>query len=202
MITAHGAGESHRRAMGSAGAVVAEGDEGGSAARLASPAADRRHTVPGPNWCAVAGRARRVRAVGPGLRPVPSVAAERHLAPDHHPAPVPGRREGGDHVGPKCRLHGLPRPPACGRGPQAWRPAEGTTGRRVHRALRSRVGALARRVHHQAAPGRRAGAETHGDRDHGRAARGLAAVRTRAGEGPSAPHWTGPATRPPRSRAG
>ncbi|WPO76647.1 IS5 family transposase [Streptomyces sp. KN37] len=44
---------------------------------------------------------------------------------------------------------------------------------------------------------RRARSETHVDRDPGRAARRLAAVRTGAGEGPRAPHRAGPATRPP-----
>ncbi|MDG4857058.1 IS5 family transposase [Streptomyces sp. T-3] len=38
MITVHGLGRSHGRAVGGAGAVVAEGDEGGTAARLASAA--------------------------------------------------------------------------------------------------------------------------------------------------------------------
>ncbi|MER5307250.1 transposase [Streptomyces sp. NPDC002773] len=51
----------------------------------------------------------------------------------------------------------MPRPPARGRGPQAGRPAEGTAGRRLHRAGRSRAGTLTRGVHHQAALGRRAG---------------------------------------------
>ncbi|WP_247694439.1 transposase [Streptomyces sp. B93] len=47
----------------------------------------------------------------------------------------PGRREGCDHLGLERRLHGLPCPSACGRGPQAGRPAEGTAGRHLHRAL-------------------------------------------------------------------
>lgn len=198
MITVHGSGRSHGRAVGNAGAVVAEGDEGGAAARLASAAADRRHTVPGPDRCSVAGRARRVRAVRPGLRPVPKVAAGRHLAPHPRPVPGPDRRERRDHAGPERRFHGVPRPSACGRGPQAGRPAEGTTGRCLHRARRSRTGTLARRVHDQAAPGCRARSEAHVDRGHGRAARRLAAVRARAGEGPRASHRAGPATRPPQ----
>ncbi len=61
---------------------------------------------------------------------------------------------------------------------------------------------VARRLHHQAAPRRRAGPKAHVDRGDGRTARGLAAVRTRAGEGPCAPHRGGPATRPSRPRAG
>lgn len=50
------------------------------AARLASAAADRRHTVSSPDRCSLAGCAHRVRAVGLGLRPVSPVAAGRHLA--------------------------------------------------------------------------------------------------------------------------
>jgi hypothetical protein len=151
MITVHGLGRCHGRAGGGAGATVAEGDEGGTAARPASPAADRRHTVPSPDRSSVAGRPRRVRTVEPDLRPVPPVAAQRHLAPDPYPSPDPGRREGRDCPGPERRLHGMPRPSARGRGPQAGRPAEGTTGRHP-------------------------------------------------GEGPRAPHRTGPASRPPQPR--
>ncbi|MET8573117.1 hypothetical protein, partial [Streptomyces sp. NPDC004783] len=40
MITGHGSGRSHGRAVGGAGAVVAEGHEDGAAAGLASAAAD------------------------------------------------------------------------------------------------------------------------------------------------------------------
>ncbi|WP_413754888.1 transposase [Streptomyces sp. MMBL 11-3] len=71
---------------------------------------------------------------GRGLRPVPPMAAQRHLAPDTHLAAVPGRRGRCGHMGPERRLHGLPCPWACGRGPQAARPAGGTTGRHLHRA--------------------------------------------------------------------
>ncbi|MEV7915660.1 transposase, partial [Streptomyces fimicarius] len=45
MITVHGSGRSHGRAVGGAGAVVAEGCQVGAAALLASAAADRRRTV-------------------------------------------------------------------------------------------------------------------------------------------------------------
>lgn len=41
-------------------------------------------------------------------------------------------------------------------------------------------------------------AKAHVDRGHSGAARGLAAVRTGTGEGPRAPHRSGPATRPPQ----
>ncbi|MFF0478423.1 transposase [Streptomyces sp. NPDC004284] len=53
---------------------------------------------------------------------------------DPHPASVPGRRKGCARPGSECRLHGVPRPSARGRGTQAGRPAEGTTGRHLHRA--------------------------------------------------------------------
>lgn len=58
-------------------------------------------------------------------------------------------------------------------------------------------------VHHQAAPGRRAGPKANVGRDHGRAARRLSAVRIRTGEGPRAPHraWPLPRVRPHRVRA-
>nr|WP_241847997.1 transposase [Streptomyces sp. CB03578] len=55
-------------------------------------------------------------------------------APGPHSAPVPGRREGGNHVGPERRLHSLTCPPARGRSSQAGRPAEGATRWRLHRA--------------------------------------------------------------------
>ncbi|WP_433446248.1 transposase [Streptomyces sp. CA-142005] len=48
MIVVHGAGRSHGRTVGGAGAVVVQGSEGGTAAHLAPAAADRPHTVPGP----------------------------------------------------------------------------------------------------------------------------------------------------------
>lgn len=117
--------------MGGAGASSPPGGEDGTAARLAPAPTDRRHTVPGPDRCSVAGCPRRVRPVGPGLRPTPPMAAERHLASDPHQAPVPGRCEGRDHVGPERRLHGLPCPSACGR-----KPASGAT-RRSRRAASS-----------------------------------------------------------------
>lgn len=52
----------------------------------------------------------------PGLRLVPLVAAERHLAADPHSASIPGRRERRNRLGLERRLHGLPRSPACGAG--------------------------------------------------------------------------------------
>ncbi|WP_419096089.1 transposase [Streptomyces sp. B6(2022)] len=64
-------------------------------------------------------RACRVRAVGPGLRPVPPMAAGRHLVPGSRPAPVPGRCGRRDRLGPESRLHGVSCPSACVRGPQA-----------------------------------------------------------------------------------
>lgn len=87
MVTRHGAGKSHGRAVGGAGAAVAEGHQGGEAARLASTPVDRRHTVPGPNRCSMAGYPGRIRTVEPGLRPIPPAAAGRHLAPDPRPKP-------------------------------------------------------------------------------------------------------------------
>ncbi len=53
-----------------------------------------------------------------------------------------------------------------------------------------------RRVHHQAAPGRRAGPEANVESDHGRTARLLSPVRICTGEGPRAPHRAWPATPP------
>lgn len=50
--------------------------------------------------------------MGPGVRPLPSLAARRHLAAHFHPAPGPGRCKGPDHLGSQHRLHCLPGPPA------------------------------------------------------------------------------------------
>lgn len=71
----------------------------------------------------------------------------------------------------------------------------------VHRAWRSRPGKVSRRVHHQVAPGGRAGSEAHVGRGDGRAARRLASVPARSGAGPCAPPRAEPAACPPRSRA-
>lgn len=145
MVTVHGARRSHGRAVGGAGAVVAEGVDGRAAVGLASAAADRRHTVQGPDGSPVAGRPRRVRTVEPGPRPVPPVAAQRHLASDPHPAPVPGRRGWCDHVGPGRRLHGLLRAHQHAAGARKQGDLRrGTTRWCVHRAGRSRPGTVAR----------------------------------------------------------
>ncbi|GCE01054.1 hypothetical protein EHYA_08793 [Embleya hyalina] len=118
LVNDHGSwvGRSHGRAMGNAGAVVAEGGESGAAARPASVAADRRHTVPGPDRGSAAGCTRRVRAAGPGPRPVPPPAVERRPAPYPYQASVPSGDEKHDHAGPGRRLHRVPRSSACGRG--------------------------------------------------------------------------------------
>ncbi|MFI8930701.1 IS5/IS1182 family transposase, partial [Streptomyces sp. NPDC053474] len=55
-------------------------------------AADRQHTLQNPDRHSAARRARRVQDVGTALRTAPPLAAERHLAPGFHPAPVPGSR--------------------------------------------------------------------------------------------------------------
>ncbi|SCD71042.1 hypothetical protein GA0115241_10581, partial [Streptomyces sp. DpondAA-D4] len=123
-------GEISRTSSGRCRSRCSEGHKGGSAARPAPAAAHRRHTVPDPNWCSVAGRSRRVRALESGPRPRPSMAAERHLAPHPHPPSVPGRRGRCDHVEPGRRLHGLRRSSARGRSPQAGCPLR---GHRPHR---------------------------------------------------------------------
>lgn len=66
----------------------------------------------------VAGCARRVRAVGSGLRPVPPMAAGWHLARGPQSAPGPDRCAGCDRVGPERRFHDVLRPtrPSTGRG--------------------------------------------------------------------------------------
>ncbi len=190
MITVHGSGRSHGRAVGSAGDVVVEGCQVGEAALLTSAAADRRHTIPGPDRCVVAGRPRRLRAMGPNLRPVPPVAAERDLAPDPHPSPDRADVKGAivrdlsvDSTVCRAQQH------AAGARKQGDLQKE--TERCVHRTRRSRAGTLARRVHHQAPPGHRAGSETF-DRGDGRTTRGLTAVRA-----PRAPRGAGSAARPP-----
>lgn len=78
----------HGRAVGSAGAAIAAGCQGGAATHPAS-AADRRHTDPGSHGCSVAGRPRRVPTVEPEPRSVSPMAAERHLAVEQGQKPMP-----------------------------------------------------------------------------------------------------------------
>ncbi len=54
--------------------------------------------------------------MGSGVRPVPPLVAQRDLAAHLHPGPGPGRCSGFHHLGPQCRLHRLPGPPARRRG--------------------------------------------------------------------------------------
>jgi hypothetical protein len=82
MITFGGVWRSDERPVGAAGAVVAAGQESGPSADGDAAAVDRRHTVADQGRCAVARRAGAVRAVGPGLRPVPALAVRRHLEAD------------------------------------------------------------------------------------------------------------------------
>lgn len=70
MITSRGTWGSDERPVGPACAVAADGYQTGPAAGVDAAAADRRHTVADPDRCSVAGCARTLRAVGPGLRPV------------------------------------------------------------------------------------------------------------------------------------
>jgi len=85
-----GASRSERRTVGSAETAVAQGQEARQAADMAPAAADRRHTVPGPHRHPPTGRSQGACALGPGVRPVPPLAAKRHLAADRHPTSGPG----------------------------------------------------------------------------------------------------------------
>ncbi|MFJ9350946.1 hypothetical protein [Streptomyces sp. NPDC101237] len=58
------------------------------------------------------GHARRVRSLGPGVGPISSLAAGRHLVSDLHCPAGTGRHGGPDHLGSQHRLHRLPGPPA------------------------------------------------------------------------------------------
>lgn len=116
MISLHDAWGSDGCAVGPAGAVAAQGQKAGSAYDVDSAAADRRHTVADPNRDTMAGRPGLVWALGPGVRPLPPMAAERHLETDLHPVAGSGRRGEADRLGHQCRLDGLPGPPACRRG--------------------------------------------------------------------------------------
>jgi len=116
MILIRGARRSDGCAVGGAGAAVAEGQEAGPAGDMDPATTDRRHTVADPNRDAVAGCSGAVRALGPGVRPVPPLAARRYLAADLYRAAGPGRRPGPDHLGPQRRLHHRPGPPARCRG--------------------------------------------------------------------------------------
>jgi hypothetical protein len=147
-----------------------------------------------------AGRPRRVRTVGQDPRAVPPMAAERHLAADPRPAPGLAGAKGAitwdlSVDSTVCRAHqhaagarkqgGLQKEP-----PAASSPSPVITGWEGHAAGSppSSTRQLSR-------------SEAHVDRGDGRTARGLAAVRTRTGEGPCAPHRAGPAPRPSRSGA-
>lgn len=112
MISFRGTRRSDGRTVDVPGAVVASRQEAGSAADMDPAAADRRHTVADPDWDAVAGCAGAVRDLGPGVRPVPPLAAGRQLEAHLHRATGPGRCEAADHLGPQRRLHRVPVPPA------------------------------------------------------------------------------------------
>ncbi|MEU9780785.1 transposase [Streptomyces phaeochromogenes] len=133
MISVHGAGRSGGRAVGGTGAVVAEGTKAGW-----PPVWPRRQLIGDIRFRARTGVPwRDVPAeYGPWGGSTTCSADGSGTAPGTRfsPAPVPGRREGCDHVGPEHRRHGMPRPSTCGRDLQAGRPPEGTTRWRVHRA--------------------------------------------------------------------
>lgn len=173
-IMHYGAGRSHGRAASNAEAVVAEGDEDGEAASPASAAADRRHTGSGPGPVCRGGMCPPSTGVGQGRRPVPPVAAERLPARDGPPVPVPGRYEVHDRMGPQRRLHGLSRPPACGRGPQQGdlqkEPPGGLFTEPSDHGLGRSRGGFSTKLHLAVKQGQKPI-----DRDHGRAARRLAA---------------------------
>lgn len=154
--------------MGGAGTAVARGEEAGAAADMDAAAVDRRHPVPGAYRHPLAGPARRVRSVGAGVRPVPPLAAGRHLAADLHCAADPSRCQPPDHLGHQRGLHGVPGAPARRWGAEKWELQKGADRRRPGGAGRPRARPLARRADHQAAPGCRAGAKAHVPRGHGR----------------------------------
>lgn len=180
MIVVRGAGRSHRRAVSSAGGVVAERPDAWRAASVAVAEADRRHTAPGPHRQPVAGRASRVRALGPGSRSVPPVAAGRHAAPDPLPAPVPGRLAGLDRVGSQRRLHGVSGPSTRGRSPKRGELQKEPPG-----------GVFVE------PDDCRARAEAHIDRRDRRAAERLSPVRDCPGACPRSSSWSRRAPNPP-----
>ena len=191
-LSGDGAGGPDGRAVGGAGAAAAARQEARPPAGTDETAAHRRDPVADPDRCAVARRATGLRAVADGLRPVPALAAGRHLAEDPDRPAGPRRRGRADHLGRVGGLHRGAGAPARGRGPQARRPAGRAARRRAGRARRSRAGPLPRRADHQGPPGLRAAAETAVRGHHRRA----------AGRQPAIPDRTGGHRRPaPGSRA-
>ena len=66
--------------------------EAGAPAEVDETAAHQRDPLADPDRLALAGRPDGVRALAVGVRAVPSLAAGRDLADDHHCAAGPGRR--------------------------------------------------------------------------------------------------------------
>ncbi len=155
--------------MDDAGAAAAEAFQDGAAAYPAQAAVDRRHAVPGPGRCSVAGRPRRVRTVEAG--PTTRSTSDSGAAPGNECSP-------GSSPRPRQRT------PSRGTRASAPRPAALTSMRLVltNRATYSRNRRAAfspnctitgregheRKLHHQAPPGRRAAPGGHVDRGHGR----------------------------------
>ena len=82
------------------------------AAEVDEAAAHRRDPVAGPGRGAMAGRPAGVRTVAVGLRPVPPLAARRHLGLHHRGAAGPGRRGRARDLGRFRGLGHCPGPPA------------------------------------------------------------------------------------------
>ncbi len=186
--------------MGGAGAVVAEGGQGRAAARLASAAADRRHTVPGPTgvpwrdvpveygpWSRIYDLFRRWQRNGTWQR----ILTRLQSLADAKGAIVWDLSVDST----VCRAH-QHAAGARNQGDLQKEPPGGVfTEPRDHGLGRSR-GGFTTKLHLAVEQGQKPMSivVTAGQR-------GLAAVRTGAGEGPRAPHRAGPATRPPRSGA-
>src|SRR5690348_828183 len=102
--------------MGGAGAAAAAREEAGPAGDMDETAADRRDPVAGPDRLVVAGRSGPVRALAVGLRSVPPLAAERHLAQDRDRAAGAGGCGRAYHLGCLGRFHDRSGAPARGRG--------------------------------------------------------------------------------------
>jgi hypothetical protein len=161
-------------------------------------AADRRDPLADPGRRPVAGHPAVLWPVAVGVRPVPPLAARRHVAEDRHGAAGPGRRGRARDLGRLRRFGHRAGAPARGRGQEGRRRPEGAArpGRRP-RARRSRPRPVPRRADQQVPPGLRAGPETPGDHRHRRSPPRQPPVHRRAERDPRSPDRRGAAPHPP-----
>ena len=147
----------------------------------------RWRTRTGAPW---AGRAGTVRAVADRLRPVPALAARRHLATVL--TALQAQADARGLITWQVSVDStIARATSTPLGPGTGGPATRRGGRGRQRAPRPRARAVPGWADHQAAPGRRAGPETAVDPGHRRPTRRQPPVRGRAWRDPGAAPWPG-----------